>query len=306
MKISIIGAGHVGGLTAMRLSHCGLGEVVLIDVVRNLAQGKSLDINDSRFISKQNSHIRGTDDIRQISESDIVIITAGLPRKPGMTREELARKNSQIARGISGNIKHLCPNSIVIVVTNPLDAMTHLIYKETGHPANRVIGMGLSLDCARLANLICEELNVNINEIEPCIIGSHGEEMLPLARYTKVKGASLESQLEQKKITVIFHKTFGRGAEIVQQLGSGSAYFAPSAAIAELATVIASDEKRILPVSALLNGEYGLDGLCIGIPCVIGKTGIEKIIELELNNQEREAFLKSAASIKKQISMING
>lgn len=305
MKVTIIGAGNVGGLTALQLCSLNFDEVVLIDIVPNLAYAKVLDISDARFIFKRNSRIQGTDDINRIAGSNILVITAGLPRKPGMTREELGQKNGRIIKGICQEIKRLCPEAVVIVVTNPLDAMTYLALKETDLPPSRILGMGLSLDTSRLANLITEELNVKVEEIEPCIIGSHGKGMLPLSRHTKVKGLPLEGQLDKEKINQLFERTVNRGAEIISQLGSGSAYFAPSAAIAELVKVIAGDEKRILPVSVYLNGEYELRDLCIGLPCRLGKKGIEEVIELELNEEEKAAFLKSAESVKQQISAIS-
>jgi malate dehydrogenase len=272
----------------------------------NLAYAKALDLSDTRFIFNQNYRILGTQDINQIENSEIVIITAGIPRKPGMKREELFQKNSQVVKDICQKIKRLCPKSTVIVVTNPLDAMTYLVIKETSLPAQRVLGMGLTLDRSRLANLIAEKMNVDITEVEPCVIGSHGEEMLPLSRYTKIKGQSLEKYLKPQEINDLFQRTVKRGAEILSLSNCGSAYFAPSAAISEITKVIARDEKRILPVSVYLNGEYGLSDLCIGLPCSLGKEGVEKIIDLELNEEEKAALLKSAESIKRQISGISG
>ena len=304
MKISIIGAGNVGGLTAMHLCSLGFHEIVLIDTVANIACAKALDLNDARFIFKQNYHTLGTDDIAQIEGSKIIIITAGIPRKPGMKREELVQKNSQIIKEICRNIKHLQPHPVVVVVTNPLDVMTYLVIEETHFTPRQVLGMGLTLDSARLANLIAEKINVDISQIEPCVIGSHGEEMLPLSRYTKVKGLPLDRYLKQEEINELFRRTVGRGAEIVAQSGSGSSYFAPSTAISELIKVIVRDERRTLPVSAYLNGEYGLKDLCIGLPCCLGKYGIENVVELELNEDEKSSFLKSAESIRKQISAI--
>ena len=304
MKISIIGTGNVGGLTAMRLCSLGFKEIVLIDAVPRLAYAKALDLSDARFIFKHNYHIQGTDDINQMKDSKILIITAGLSRKPGMKREELVQKNSQIVKDICQNIKRLCPQSIIIVVTNPLDAMTYLVIKEAALSAHRVLGMGLTLDRARLANLIAERLKMDVKEIEPCVIGSHGEGMLPLSRYTKIKKSPLENYLKPEEINELFQRTVRRGAEIVSQLNNGSAYFAPSAAISELVEVIARDKKGLFPVSTYLNGEYGLKDLCIGLPCCLGRDGVEKITELELTADEKQAFLKSAESIKKQISSI--
>lgn len=287
----------------MQLNSLGFSGIVLIDAMSNLAYAKALDLSDARFVFKHNYPIQGMDDINQIANSQIIIITAGMPRKPGMKREELVKKNSQIIKDICAKIKSLCPKSIIIVVTNPLDAMTYLAIKEAALPAHRVLGMGLTLDRARLSNLIAQALNIAVTEIEPCIIGSHGEGMLPLSRYTKIKGDPLDSRLKQEEINALFQRTIQRGAEIVS-LGKGSAYFAPSAAISELVRVIARDEKLTLPVSVYVNGEYGLRDLCIGLPCRLGRNGVEKIIELELKDQEKTALLKSAQSIKKQISAI--
>ena len=305
MKISIIGAGNVGGLTAIHLCASGFSEIVLIDKLSNLAHAKALDASDAQFIYKHNYHIQGTDDINQIADSEIIVITAGMPRRPGMSREQLVQNNSQIIKGVCLDIKRLSPKSIIIVVTNPLDIMTYLVIKQTGLPARRVLGMGLTLDRARLANLIAEALNVAVTEIEPCVIGSHGAGMLPLSRYTKVKGMPLDNYLQPKEINELFQKTVQRGAEIVSYLGSGSAYFAPSAAIFEIAKAVSNNENCVLPVSAYLCGEYGIDHLCIGTPCRLGKEGIEEIIELELNQEEKITFLKSAEAIKKQIVNID-
>lgn len=304
MKISIIGAGNVGGLSALHLCSYGAAKLVLVDIMPRLASAKALDLSDARFLFRSNCSIQGTDDINQIADSEIVVITAGLTRKPGMKREELAQKNGQIIREICKDIKRHSPQSIVIVVTNPLDAMTYLAIKETGFTANRVLGMGLSLDCSRLANLISEASGICVTEIEPCIIGSHGEGMLPLARYTKVKGKALTEYLESEKISELFQRTLRRGAEIVSLLESGSAYFAPSAAISELVKAIVQDEKKVLPASVYLNGEYGLRDICIGLPCCIGKDGVEKIVELELTDDEKLSFLKAAESIRQQASVL--
>ncbi|MFC1658739.1 malate dehydrogenase [Candidatus Omnitrophota bacterium] len=305
MKVSIIGAGNVGGLTASGLCAFGVSEIVLVDALGNLARAKALDLNDAAFLYKQSYRVAGTDDISSIAGSDILVITAGIPRRPGMKREELVLKNSQIIKGISVKIKSLCPEAVVIVVTNPLDAMTYQVIKETGFLARRVLGMGLTLDCSRLANLLAEKLGVAVTEIEPYIIGAHGEGMLPLARYTKIKGKPLDKYLKPEEINKIFQRTVGRGAEIVSFLGSGSAYFAPSAAIAGLVRAIAKNTKEVLPVSAYLNGECGLKDLCIGLPCSLGRSGIEKIIEPELNDREKQDFLESAESIKKQLIKYN-
>ena len=288
----------------MRLAQEGLGEILLIDKIPGLAKGKVLDLEDARGVLKYDYRIEGTEDISQIKKSDIVVITAGLARKPGMTREELLSKNAEIAKEISENIKKLTPDAIVIVVTNPLDLMTYLVLKVTGFAAQKVIGMGPSLDAARFSNLIAQELNLPQADIEATVIGSHGEGMLPLPRCSHIKNIAMDEFLDDKKAEELVKRTINRGAEIVSNLGSGSAYFAPSAAIAALVKTIAKDEKRVIGVCAYLLGEYGLKDVCIGVPCRIGKSGIEKIIELELNKEDKVSFLQTANQLKKQYNNI--
>ncbi len=304
MKISVIGAGNVGSLTAMRLAQDGLGEILLVDIVKGLAQGKALDLEDSREILKINYSLKGSDEVKEISGSDIVVLTAGLPRKPGMTREELLNKNAGIVRDASLNIKKFADGAILIVVSNPLDLMTRLALEITGFGPRRVFGMGISLDASRFANIISKELNIPVSEIEPCVIASHGEGMLPLARFTKVKGVPLDEILDDKKVAELVSKTVERGHEIVTLLGSGSAYFAPSAAIAAIVKVIVKDEKRIIGVSAYLDGEYGVSQVCLGVPCRLGRNGIEDIVELALESREKESFLRVAIRLREQYNSI--
>ena len=284
----------------MRLAQEGLGEVLLVDIIKGLAQGKAFDLEDSRSILKLNYNIKGSDDISLIAGSDIVVITAGLARRPGMAREDLLNKNSQILKEIASTVKKLSPQALLIIVTNPLDLMTRLALEATGFKKERVLGMGLTLDASRFANLIAKELKVPVASVEAVVIGSHGEGMLPLVRFTNIKGVSLEEFLPKDKLNELTQKTVGRGAEVVSLLGSGSAYFAPSAAVAELVKAIAKDEKRTLGVSAYVNGEYGIKGLCIGLPCRLGSKGIEKIVELDLNTQEKEALQDSATGLREQ------
>lgn len=297
MKISVIGAGNVGSLTAMRLAQACLGDIILVDIAKGLALGKSLDLEDARWILNSDYSIKGTEEIYSIKGSDIVVITAGLARKPGMTREDLLLKNSQILKEVSLNIKSLCPKAIVIVVTNPLDLMTYLVLKVTGFAKGKVLGMGVSLDAARFANIIANELSVSVKEIETVVIGSHGEAMLPLPGQTKVKGLTLNEFAGKDKIDLIVNKTVKRGAEIVAALGTGSAFFAPSAAITQMVNAIVRDEKSIIGACAYLEGEYGIKDICIGVPCRLGKNGIEEIIELSLNSEEAGRFKESANSI---------
>lgn len=304
MKISIIGAGNVGGLTAMRLVECGFGDIVLMDIARGLAEGKVLDLEDDGSILKQKYNIQGTDDIEKTKDSNIIVITAGLVRKPQMTREDLSIKNAQILKDICLNIKSLSPHAIVIIITNPLDLMTYLALKIAGFKPHRVFGMGISLDTARFANIISKELNIPNTDIDATVIGSHGEGMLPLPRFTNIKGVRLDELLDDKKIEVLVKKTVERGQEIVSLLGSGSAYFAPSQAIVTIIKAIVKDEKRTIGASVYLNGEYGIQDICIGVPCRIGRYGIEKIIELDLNEKERYIFLNSTESIRKNLALI--
>jgi len=304
MKISIIGAGNVGGLTAMRLAESGFGDIVLVDITKGLPQGKAFDLDDAGSVLKLNYRIQGTDDIENAKNSDIVIITAGLARKPGMTREDLLNKNAQILKDVCLRIKEISPRSIIIIVTNPLDLMTYLALKLTGFKSNKVFGMGVSLDAARFTNLISKELNIPNSDIETCVIGSHGEGMLPLPRFTTVKGMELNEFLEEEKIKALIKRTFERGQEIVSLLGSGSAYFAPSQAIATIVRIISKDEKRTIGISAYLDGEYGINDICIGVPCRLGKGGVEKVVELDLNKEEKSFFIKTAESIRRNLGLI--
>jgi malate dehydrogenase len=255
VKISIIGAGNVGGLTAMLLAQEGMGEILLVDIAKGLAQAKSFDLEDACPILKYNYKIKGRDDINEIKGSDIIVVTAGLTRRPGMSRLDLLNKNAQIIKDICLNIKRLASKSILIMVANPLDLMTRLALEVTGFKPDKVMGMGATLDAARFTNLISKELNIPPGDIEAIVIGCHGEGMLPLPGFTKIKGISLDEFLKEQDIQKLIQKTMGRGAEIVSLLGSGSAYFAPSAAVTEIIRVIIKNEKRILGVSLMANTE---------------------------------------------------
>ncbi|MDD3988351.1 MAG: malate dehydrogenase [Candidatus Omnitrophica bacterium] len=297
MKISVIGAGNVGSLTAMRLAQACLGDIMLVDIAKGLALGKSLDLEDARWILNSDYNIKGTEDIGGIKGSDIVVITAGLARKPGMSREDLLLKNSQILKEVSLNVKSLCPGAIVIVVTNPLDLMTYFVLKVTGFDKGRVFGMGISLDAARFANIIANEFSVSVKDVEAVVIGAHGEAMLPLPGQTKIKGLTLNEFADKDKIELVVNKTVKRGAEIVAALGTGSAFFAPSAAVAQMVRAMVRGEEKVIGACAYLDGEYGIKDICIGVPCRLGKNGIEEIIELNLNSEEAARFKESANSI---------
>lgn len=304
MKITVIGAGNVGSLAAMRIAADGLGDVLLIDVVKGLASGKALDLEDARSLLKNNYSISGTDDISQVADSDIVVVTAGLARKPGMTREELLAKNALIIKDICLKIKELAKNAIVIIVTNPLDIVTFYALKITGFKPTKLFGMGISLDTARFINLISQELKLPVTDIEALVMGAHGEGMLPLSSFAKVKGVGLDEFISDDKIKLLISRTINRGAQIVAQLGTGSAFFAPSAAIAAIVRTIVKDEKRTVGLCAYLNGQYGIEDSCIGVPCRIGKNGIEQIIELDLSADELSQLAKSAMLVSKTTAQL--
>lgn len=289
----------------MRIAEEGLGDVSLIDVAPGLAEAKTFDLDDSRTLLNNNYSIESSDSIRAVKDSQVIVITAGMPRKAGMTREELLNYNAQILKDVCDAIKELSDDAIVIIVTNPLDAMTYYALKILRFKTNKVFGMGATLDGSRFANLISKELGIPPTDIQASVVGSHGEEMLPLPRFTLVKDKPLTGIVDKKKIDELVKKTVGRGKEIISLLGSGSAYFAPSAAITQIVKSVIKDEKSILGVSAYLDGEYGLKDICIGVPCVLGKKGIEKIIELDLNPEEKEKFLKSAESIRELTKLLN-
>jgi len=287
VKISVIGAGNVGSLAAMRIAQEKLGNVVLIDVLKGVAQGKAIDLEDAQVLLNSDYSITGSDDIAEIKDSDIVVVTAGLARKPGMTREELLLKNSEILKNICNNIKNYASNAIVIIVTNPLDLMTYLALKLTGFKKQKVFGMGISLDAARFANLISKEVGVLATDVDACVIGSHGEGMIPLAEFSKIKGEKIEKRLSQEKIEELLKRTVNRGAEIVSLLGSGSAFFAPSAAIAQLVKNIVQDQKKVVGVCAWLSGEYGINDVCTGVPARIGRSGIEKCEKISIFHRQK-------------------
>lgn len=303
-KISVIGAGNVGGLTASRLLENRLGEIVLVDVALNLAQAKALDLEDARYALGSNYQITATDDFSRISGSDIAIITAGLARKPGMKREELLAKNAQILRAVAANVKKSAPDAVCIVVTNPVDVMTYLCIKELNTDRRRVFGMGINLDASRFANLISKRINQDILNIKAAVLGIHGEEMIPLSRLAQVGNRPLNSFVSGSELKQIEGETVLRGAQIVNLYGSGSAYFAPSAAILQMVKAVLNDTDEICGASILLEGEYGISGACLGVPVKLGKGGIKEIIKLDLNKDELSALQKSAELVKTNIKLI--
>jgi len=303
-KVTVVGAGMVGGTTAHRLADKELCDVVLIDIIEGLPQGKGLDLAESAPIEGYDSRVVGTNDYKDTANSDIVVITAGLPRKPGMSRDDLLKTNYNIVKETTEKVVKHSPNSILIVVSNPLDAMTQTAYKTSGFSKNRVIGMAGVLDAARMRTFIAEALEVSVENVTAFVLGGHGDAMVPLARYSTVAGIPLPDLMPQEKIEAIVKRTAQGGAEIVGLLKTGSAFYAPSAAIVEMVEAILKDKKKILPCAAYLEGEYGIKGLFVGVPVKLGARGIEQVIEIELTAEEQAALPKSAAAVKELVEII--
>jgi malate dehydrogenase len=297
-KITVVGAGNVGATTAQRLAEKQLAEeVVLIDILEGIPQGKALDIGQSGPIEMFDSQLIGTNDYKDTSGSGIVIITAGLARKPGMSRDDLLAANAQIVKNVTEKIVEFSPQSIIIVVSNPLDVMAYVAFKVSGFEKYRVIGMAGILDSARFRLFISKELNVSINDINTMVLGGHGDSMVPLIRYTTISGTPLQELLPKEKINKLIERTRNGGIEIVNYLKTGSAYYAPSSSAVEMVDSIVKNRNRLLPCSAWLDGEYGLHNVFCGVPIKLGKFGIEQIIELELSNEELSALKKSAKDV---------
>lgn len=303
-KVAVIGAGFVGATLAQRILESGIADVVLVDILKDIAAGKALDLLDAAPVIPHERTISGTDNYEAIKSSDIVVITAGLPRKPGMSREDLIAKNSAIIKDVSINIKKHAPGAIVIVVTNPLDSMAYLAYKTTGFNSERVIGMAGILDGSRFVQLVAAELNVPRSSVKTYILGSHGDTMVPVISRTLVGNKPLAELMPKDKIDLIIKRTRDRGAEIVSLLGTGSAYYSPSAATFEIVKAVFNNTNDTMVVSAYLKGEYGLKDIYIGVPCAIGKNGINNILELKLSEEERLSFSKSAEAIKSSIELL--
>ncbi|MFH1752774.1 MAG: malate dehydrogenase [Candidatus Omnitrophota bacterium] len=302
MKISIIGGGNVGATLANRIVGSDLADVVLIDVYKGMAQGKALDLLHAAPLMGYQRKITGTDDYGMIENSNIVVITAGFPRQPGMTRSDLISKNSAIIRDVILNVKRKCHRAIIIVVTNPLDVMTFLAHKESGLRRERIFGMAGVLDSSRFAYIIARELKVAYKDVETIILGQHGPEMVPLVSHTKVAGQPLRRLLPKEKIDELIKESRGSGAHIVGLLGKGSAYYAPSAAIFTMIKAIVKDEKRLMPVSCFTMGEYGISDVCTGLPVKLGKDGLEEVVLLKLDPEEEESLRRSAESTRELIS----
>jgi len=298
-KVTVIGAGNVGATAAMRVAEKDLADVVLIDVLEGVPAGKALDLAEAAPIEKHDSGITGvTGDYSEAKDSDIVIITAGIPRKPGMSRDDLLSTNMGIMREVTKEVAAVAPNAILIIVSNPLDAMCHVAYETSGFPKNRVIGMAGVLDSARFRAFIAMELNVSVENTHAFVLGGHGDTMVPLPRYSTVAGIPITELLPPDRIEALADRTRNGGAEIVGLLKTGSAYYAPASAAVEMAEAILKDKKKILPCAAFLEGEYGIDGLFIGVPVKLGERGVEEIIEIDLTAEEKEALGHSADAVR--------
>ena len=303
-RVTVVGAGNVGATAAQRIADAELADVVMIDILAGIPQGKGLDMLEACPIGGSDVRIQGTNEYRDTAGSDIVVITAGLPRKSGMSRDELLQKNYQIVKSVTEEVVKRSPDSILIVVSNPLDAMVQTSYKVSGFPKNRVIGMAGVLDSARMRTFVAMELDVSVANVHAFVLGGHGDDMVPLPRYSTVSGIPLPDLLSQERIDAIVDRTRKGGGEIVSHLKVGSAYYAPSAAIVEMVDAILKDKRKILPVSAYLEGEYGINGLYMGVPAKLGAKGIEDIIEISLTNEERTALQKSAGSVQELVGKI--
>jgi malate dehydrogenase len=307
-KVTVVGGGFVGSTTAQRILDGGLADVVLTDILEGVPTGKALDMLESAPIQGTDAHAVGistaTNDYRETANSDIVIVTAGFPRKPGMSRDDLLKANYDVVKAVIESIVKFSPNAILILVTNPLDAMAQAAYKISGFSKNRVIGMAGVLDSARMSTFVAMELGVSVENVHSFVLGGHGDDMVPLPRYSTVAGIPLPDLLPKEKIDAIVTRTRKGGAEIVNLLKTGSAYYAPSAAVVEMVKAILLDKKKILPCAAYLDGEYGIKGLFVGVPAKLGARGIEQIIEIKLLPEEQAALDKSAASVRELVSVL--
>jgi malate dehydrogenase len=304
-KITVVGAGNVGATTAQRVAEKELARhVVLVDIMEGVPQGKGLDQWESAPIEVFDSRIVGSNGYDESANSDIVVITAGIARKPGMSRDDLLNTNAGIVKQVSESVKTSSPNAILIIVSNPLDVMSYVAKEVTGFPRERVLGMAGVLDTARYRSFIAEALDVSVRDIQAMVLGGHGDTMVPLISYTSVSGIPVTQLMSKEKLDAIVERTRTGGAEIVKYLKTGSAYYAPSAAAVQMCEAIVRDQKRILPCAAWLEGEYGMSGLFLGVPCKLGRSGLEGILEVTLTDEERTALEKSAEAVREPMSAV--
>jgi len=303
-KIALIGAGQIGGTMALMCGQRNLGDVVLVDIMEGVAKGKALDLQQTRGVLKFDVNVTGggTTDYSIIKDADVCIVTAGVPRKPGMSRDDLLKVNLEAITKVAQGIKEYAPNAFVIVVTNPLDSMVYAMQKITGFPKSRVAGMAGVLDAARFQYFVAEAAGCSPQDVIGCVLGGHGDDMVPVVRYCSVNGIPLTKVLDKAKLDAIVERTRKGGGEIVALLGTGSAFYAPAASAVAMAESYLRDQKRTLPCSAMLDGQYGIKGLFVGVPVVIGAGGVEKVIELDLNDDEKAMLAKSVESVKKSVA----
>ena len=303
-KITIIGAGNVGASTAQLIAKEGLADVVLYDIAEGMPQGKALDIAEACPLWGSSVSVKGTNKYSDTKDSDIVVITAGFPRKPHMSRDDLLHANADVVKAASEAVAKTSPNAVIIVVTNPMDAMAQLAWKTTEFSCRRVMGMGGVLDAARFRAFLAWELNVSPEDIETMLLGGHGDQMVPLPRFTTVRGVPVTEIMKKNRIDSLIQRTQSGGAEIVHLLKTGSAYYAPAAATYQMIRSILLDEKRLLPCAAYLNGEYGVKDLYVGVPVILGKEGVEKVFEIKLSKEEKAQFRESCTSVRKLIKKL--
>ena len=297
-KVTVVGAGMVGGTLAQRLAERDYADVVLVDIVEGMPQGKALDITEAGPVYGYDSIVTGSNGYEETAGSDLVVITSGMARKPNMSRDDLLKINAGIVREVTEKVSAASPDSVLIVVSNPLDAMVTLAHRVSGFPKRRVIGMAGVLDTARYRTFIARELGVSVEDVHGFVLGGHGDTMVPLPRYTTVAGIPITQLLPADRIEAIVDRARNGGAEIVNLLKTGSAYYAPSASVVDMVDSILLDKKRVLPCAALLEGEYGIDGIFVGVPCILGAAGLEKVLEIELDDQERAALHRSADAVR--------
>jgi malate dehydrogenase len=304
-KVTVVGAGNVGATTAQRIHQLGYADVVLVDVVEDLPQGKSLDMLESAPVMGTDAKIVGSNSYEATADSDVVVITAGIARRPGMSRDDLLLTNMRITASVTEQVVKFSPNCIIMPVTNPLDAMVQNVYESSGFPRNRGFGMAGVLDTARFRTFIAEELNVSVEDIQAFVLGGHGDDMVPLVRFTNVGGIPLSELMAEEKIDQLVKRTRSGGGEIVELLKEGSAYYAPSAAITQMVESVLLDKKRILPACAYLEGEFGINGLCVGVPVKLGANGMEQVMEIKLTADEQAALKGSADSVQELVEVMN-
>ena len=303
-KVTVVGAGNVGATTALRIQQLGYADVVLGDVVEDLPQGKGLDMLEAGPINGTDATVTGSNSYDASADSDIVVITAGIARRPGMSRDDLLLTNMRITSSVTEQVVKFSPNCIIIAVTNPLDAMVQNVFETSGFPRNRVFGMAGILDTARYRTFIAQELDVSVEDVQALVLGGHGDDMVPLVRYTTVGGIPITELMAEEKIDQLVARTRAGGGEIVALLKEGSAYYAPSAAITQMVEAVLLDKKRILPACAYLTGEYGINGLCVGVPVKLGSAGVEQVMQIGLTEDERTALQSSAASVQELVDVM--